>query len=69
MERDNLVAQAARTVPGVTSVSLLPYLCDATECHVMIGGVVVYIDEHHLSASFSRSLGPYLGPQLAALLR
>ena len=68
MEHDNLVAQAARAVPGVTSVSLLPYLCDASQCHVMIGGVVVYIDEHHLSASFSRSLGPYLGPQLAALL-
>jgi len=68
IERDNLVAQAARSVPGVTSVSLLPYLCDASKCHVMIGGVVVYIDEHHLSASFSRSLGPYLGPKLAALL-
>jgi peptidoglycan/LPS O-acetylase OafA/YrhL len=67
-ERDNLVAQAARAVPGVASVSLLPYLCDASECHVMIGGVVVYIDEHHLSASFSRSLGPYLGAELARLL-
>ena len=69
IERDNLVAQAARTVPGVASVSLLPYLCDDSKCHVMIGGVVVYIDEHHLSASFSRSLGPYLGAELAALLR
>jgi len=68
VERDNLVAQAAREVPGVTSLSLLPYLCDAEECHVMIGGVVAYIDEHHLSASFSRSLGPYLGAELAALL-
>ncbi len=68
VEHDNLVAQAARLVPGVKSASLLPYLCSATKCHVIIGGVVVYIDEHHLSASFSRSLGPYLGAELARLL-
>lgn len=68
VERDNIVAQAARATPGVTYLSLLPYLCDAAKCHVVIGGVVVYIDEHHLSASFSRSLGPYLGAELASLL-
>ena len=68
VEHDNLVAQAARGVAGVTSFSLLPYLCDASKCHVLIGGVVVYIDEHHLSASFSRSLGPYFGAELDALL-
>jgi peptidoglycan/LPS O-acetylase OafA/YrhL len=68
MEHGNLVAEAARAVPGVASFSLLPYFCDATQCHVMIGGVVVYIDEHHLSASYSRSLGPYLGAALEPLL-
>ena len=65
-EHGNVVAEAARLTPGVGFQSLLPYLCDATRCHVVIGGVVVYIDEHHLSASFSRSLGPYLGRSVAA---
>ena len=67
-EHGNIVAEAARLTPGVGSQSLLPYLCDADRCHVAIGGVVVYIDEHHLSASFSRSLGPYLGAAVAARL-
>ena len=68
VEHGNLVAEAARAVPGIASMSLLPYFCDATQCHVMIGGVVVYIDEHHLSASYSRSLGPYLGAAVEPLL-
>jgi len=65
-ERGNIVAEAARMTPGVGELSLMPYLCDAELCHVMIGGVVAYIDEHHLSASFSRTLGPYLGAAVAA---
>ena len=64
-ERGNIVAEAARLTPGVGEFSLLPYLCDAELCHVVIGGIVVYIDEHHLSASFSRSLAPYLGEAVA----
>ena len=67
-ERGNIVAEAARLVPEVGYLSLMPYLCDAEKCHVMIGGVVAYIDEHHLSASFSRSLGPYLGDAVAQQL-
>jgi len=65
-ERGNIVAEAARLTPGVGTASLLPYLCDDEKCHVVIGGVVAYIDEHHLSASFSRSLAPYLGGAVAA---
>ena len=30
----------------------------------MIGGVVVYFDDHHLSGTFSLSLAPYLGRAL-----
>jgi hypothetical protein len=67
-ERGDIVAEAARLTPGVGYQSLLPYLCDVELCHVVIGGVVVYLDEHHLSASFSRSLAPYLGAAVSARL-
>jgi hypothetical protein len=67
-EHDNFVAQAARATAGVTFEPLTPYFCD-TRCHVVIGGEVVYIDEHHLTASYSRSLGPYLGAVLEAAVR
>ena len=65
-ERDNVVATAARATAGVGVVDLDPYFCDETRCHSVIGGAVVYLDEHHLTASFSRSLGPMLGAAIAA---
>ena len=52
---------AAAATPGIRTLSLLPYVCDADTCHTVIGGLVVYFDDHHLTASFSRSLAPYLG--------
>ena len=64
-ERDNVVATAARATAGVGFVDLDPYFCDETRCHSVIGGAVVYLDEHHLTASFSRSLGPMLGAAIA----
>ncbi len=67
-ERDDFVAEAARRTHGVGYVDLLPYFCDESKCHDVIGGAVVYIDEHHLTASYSRSLGPYLGASLSAQL-
>ncbi|MCU1578310.1 MAG: acyltransferase [Rhodoglobus sp.] len=61
LQDGNLESVAARAVPGVNYLSLLPYVCDSASCHVVIGGTIVYFDDHHLSASFSRSLAPYLG--------
>ena len=65
-ERDNVVAAAARSIDGVGFIDLDPYFCDDEKCHSVIGGAVVYLDEHHLTASFSRSLGPMLGAAIAA---
>ena len=62
-ERDDFVAEAARRTAGAAYVDLLPYFCDQ-KCHVVIDGAVVYIDEHHLTASYSRSLGQYLGDEI-----
>ena len=64
----NIVAEAARAVPGVGYLSLLPTVCDSNACHVVIGGTIVYFDDHHLSGSFSRSLAPYLGAAVEAQL-
>ena len=49
-------------------VRLAQYFCDASRCHGLIGGVIVYFDSHHLTTTFSRSLAPYLGAQIAAAL-
>ena len=63
----NFLADAARESKGrIGYQSLTDYFCDAELCHVMIGGVVVYIDQNHMSDTFSRSLAPYLGAALEA---
>lgn len=66
--RDNFVAEAAQETLGVNYVDLMPYFCDDVRCHDLIGGAVVYLDGHHLTASFSRSLGPYLGAAITGRL-
>ena len=68
LEDANVESRAASATPGVRTFSLLPYLCDATTCHSVIGGAVVYFDDHHLTATFSRSLAPYLGAAVEGAL-
>jgi hypothetical protein len=66
----NFLTQLARAHPDIaTYLSLTPYFCDARTCHALIGSVVVYLDAHHLTDTFSRSLAPYLGPRIAALIQ
>ena len=39
-------------------------LCTEDQCPPVIGGVIVYADFNHMSATFNRSLAPYLEPSL-----
>lgn len=41
-------------------------VCDATDCRVTEGNVLVYHDSHHLSATYMRTLADELGRQIAA---
>jgi hypothetical protein len=36
------------------------FFCDENKCYPVIGGVLVHKDDHHLTAAFARTLGPYL---------
>jgi hypothetical protein len=60
--KSNLVNDLAQTAPRLVNyVSLTPLFCDARLCHSVIGGVVVYSDRHHVTDTYSRTMGPYLG--------
>lgn len=50
--------QAAATDHGALFVDVSDWICADTVCPVVIGGEVVYRDEHHLTDRFSRSRGP-----------
>jgi len=53
----------------VRFVDMNDQICAAARCTVERNGTVVFTDDNHLTASFSRSLGPVLGERLEDLLR
>ncbi|WP_158507216.1 acyltransferase family protein [Subtercola sp. Z020] len=63
--QDPLALAAAQT-PGVSLIDLTSDFCDATTCHVVIGGLIVYFGTNHMTLTFSRTLASIVGPQVAA---
>ncbi len=60
-------AQAA-AVSGAGIIDLIPLVCPAMPCQVVRDGMILYRDNHHLTATFSRSLAPALGIAVAPYL-
>ena len=46
--------------PGASLVDLTSHYCTADTCPLVIGGVIVFRDRHHISGTWSRTLGPYV---------
>lgn len=60
-------AEAAPDVPGnVSLIDLTEYFCRDGRCPTVIGNVMVFSDENHITATFSRSLAPMLETELKA---
>jgi len=53
---------------GATFVDLTDWFCNARRCPTVIGSTLVYTDEHHLSATFSKKLGPAVWDALSPLI-
>jgi peptidoglycan/LPS O-acetylase OafA/YrhL len=62
LARDGLAAELA----GVPLIDPTPWLCDEELCPAIIDWTIVYRDDHHLTATFARSLAPRLLASLAA---
>jgi peptidoglycan/LPS O-acetylase OafA/YrhL len=58
-------AASAMGDPLVTPLDLNDALCDATTCWDVVGAVVVYFNQGHLTATFASTLRPYLEPVIA----
>lgn len=61
-----------RVLRGMSRVNLVDLnskLCSSRTCRVVIRNMMVYRDNHHMTATFARSLYPYLRNRLAPLLR
>jgi hypothetical protein len=57
--------RAARRA-GVRVVDPQKILCEKGRCPAVIGNVLVYRNDYHLTATFARTLAPWLGRKLRA---
>ncbi|MDX6676425.1 MAG: hypothetical protein QOE31_477, partial [Solirubrobacteraceae bacterium] len=67
----DIEAEAAALDPGdrVQVVDLTPFMCDDENCLPVVGGALVIKDIGHMTRTFSRTLGPFLGRAVDALRR
>jgi peptidoglycan/LPS O-acetylase OafA/YrhL len=54
---------------GVAFVDMNDQICASARCGVTKGGIIVFTDDNHLTASFSRSVAPVLGARIEAAVR
>jgi hypothetical protein len=62
--RPDLAVLAAEKLK-IKTLDFSDVFCDATQCPVIIGGVLVYRDSHHMTATFSKSLSEVVKKNLA----
>jgi hypothetical protein len=56
------------TARGATFIDAIPWICSDTQCPVIVGNVLVYIDDDHLSGEFASSRAATIGAALAPLV-
>ena len=61
--RRGLIAAAARAA-AVKVIDPVPWMCSDTACPVIVGNVLVYYDDSHLSATYAALLAPVLARHL-----
>ncbi len=69
LEVDPLALAAEADRSGKVGVlDLTDLLCDQASCHAVIGGVIVYFDHGHMTATFSRTLAPRVATAVDGVL-
>ncbi|GAB2626340.1 acyltransferase [Paractinoplanes abujensis] len=61
--RRELVAEAARTA-GIRVIDPTPWFCDATKCPIVVGNVLVYKDNSHMTLAYAHAISPLLDEAL-----
>lgn len=60
--------KSAEAVPEVRLIDFDQIFCNVAICPPVIGHVVVYRDDNHITDTFARTLGPYLEVEIKKLL-
>jgi peptidoglycan/LPS O-acetylase OafA/YrhL len=53
-------------LPGVTLIDVTPYFCTPAVCPAVIGTIVAYFDASHMTATYARTIAPFIEPQILA---
>jgi hypothetical protein len=61
-------AEAARHVPGLHTLDLDDVFCSADRCHQIVGSILAYRDNNHLSHEMVLSLVPNVGAAMVAAM-
>jgi peptidoglycan/LPS O-acetylase OafA/YrhL len=61
-------AALATPMPGITPIDARRFLCTDTICPAVIGTLIAYFDASHMTATYARSIAPYIEAELLALL-
>jgi len=54
---------------GGSYVNVEPWMCTPTTCAVMVGNILVYRDDNHLTDTFARWLTPLMGARLDLVMQ
>ena len=54
--------------PNVNFIDMTEYFCNEASCLPVIGNVIVYVDDSHITSTYSRTLVPMLSRKLAGAL-
>jgi peptidoglycan/LPS O-acetylase OafA/YrhL len=69
LEQNNAaLRQAVDEAGGAEAIDLHPYICPGASCPAVIGNVLVYADGNHLSATYVRTLAPWLRAAIEPLV-
>ncbi|MGQ5261635.1 acyltransferase family protein [Micromonospora sp. ZYX-F-536] len=60
--------EAVKDLAGAHLINLNDWICPADRCAPVIGGVLVWRDAHHLTATYSTTLAPQLGAALKPVI-
>jgi peptidoglycan/LPS O-acetylase OafA/YrhL len=62
-------AAASLARHGISVIDLNDFLCTLDTCQTVVGGVIAYYDNSHMTATFNRTLAPYLDEEIQEALR
>jgi peptidoglycan/LPS O-acetylase OafA/YrhL len=66
---DEPISYAERAVGGtVPVIDMNSLICGPAACPAVVGNVLVYMDDHHLTQSYAQTLAPYLRGKLTGAL-